>query len=171
MKLMKWKLLLIAAAGFAFSGTANAQAQQPINVSATVPNFCIFDVSSETTMAFNLATVATATVDFTAETDLAYRCSNGFNTSIEISSGGSGDSTARELDNAGTPLAYNLYTDNGYGTIWGDSGTAGTSAVAILGTGMGNLVTRTVFGRILLSAAQAAEPGTYSDTVTVTILP
>jgi spore coat protein U-like protein len=170
MKFLKLRLLLIAAVGFAFSGTANAQATQNIDVSATVPNFCIFDGTSDTTMAFDLSTVATAVADFTDSTVLAWRCSTGFNTTIGIGPGGSGDQLDRELDDGGATLAYNLYIDNTYGTIWGD-GTAPTSMVAVVGTGMGNLGTSEVFGRILLADAQAAEPGTYTDTVIVGILP
>jgi hypothetical protein len=40
MKFLKLKLLLIAAIGFAFSGTANAQNTQNIDVTAFVPNVC-----------------------------------------------------------------------------------------------------------------------------------
>jgi spore coat protein U-like protein len=167
---LKYKLLLVAVLGFVSMGTANAQATQNIDVSAVVPNFCIFDATSEDTMVFDLSGVATATADFTATTTLSWRCSLDYNTEVEISEGGSTDQTARELDNGGVPLAYNLYTDGTFGTIWGD-GTAGTSTVGILGLGMGNVGNTTVHGRILLGDAQAAEPGNYTDTVVVTILP
>lgn len=171
MKLMKWKLLLIAAAGFAFTGTASAQATQDIAVSATVPDFCIFDAAtSETTMAFDLSGVATATADFTAQTSLAWRCSNGFNTDITIGPGGSADQENRAMTAGAATLAYNLYTDNTYGTIWGD-GTGTTSVVGVTGTGMSNVGNSVVYGRVLLADGQAAEPGAYTDTVVVTILP
>lgn len=171
MKLMNWKLLLIAAAGFAFSGTANAQATQNIAVSANVPNFCIFDGTSQDTMVFDLSNVATDVADYEVTTTLAWRCSNGFNTFISIDGGGAADPDNRVMSDGGTEtLAYNLYTDNTFGTIWGDgSGTSQT--VAIAGTGMGNLGSSAVEGRVLLTDAQAAEPGAYTDTVVVTILP
>ena len=73
MKLMNWKLLLVAGAAFAFSGTANAQATQNIDVTAFVPNVCIFDTTSETTMTFDLSGVSTATLPFDAATTLAWR--------------------------------------------------------------------------------------------------
>ena len=74
------------------------------------------------------------------------------------------------MDSAGNSLVYNLYTDNTYGTVWGD-GLGGTATVGIAGTGIGNIGTTTVFGRIPLAAAQAAITGVYTDTVLVTILP
>ena len=171
MKLMKWKLLLIAAAGFAFSGTASAQATQNIDVTAVVPDFCIFDVAtSGTTMAFDLSTVATATTDFGQTTTLAWRCSNGFNTDITIGPGGSGDQENREMAAGALTPAFNLYTEATYTNIWGD-GTGATVVANITGLGMGTVGNTTVFGRVLLTDAQAAEPGNYSDTVVVTILP
>jgi spore coat protein U-like protein len=171
MKFMKSKLLLIAAAGFAFSGTANAQNTQNINVTAFVPNVCIVDVATtQTTMLFDLSGVATATLPFDSTTVLAWRCSNGFNTAISIGPGASGDQENRAMFLGALSLPYNLYTDNTFGTIWGDGGGT-TSTVAIAGTGMANVGTTTVYGRIQLADAQAASTGIYNDTVLVTILP
>ena len=170
MKFLKWKLLLVAAIGFASMGTANAQNTQNIDITAFVPNLCIVDVSSETTMTFDLSGVSTATLPFDATTTLAWRCSAGFNTAISIGPGGSGDQENRALLFGAIPLAYNLFTDNTFGTIWGD-GTGTTSTVPVAGTGMANVGTTIVYGRIPLAAAQAAVTGTYIDTVLVTILP
>ncbi len=171
MKLMKWKLLLVAVASFAFSGNANAQATQNISVTATVPSFCLFDNTSETTMAFDLSGVATASADFAATTTLAWRCSNGFNTFISIDGGTTtSDPDNRAMTNGTDNLAYNLFTDNTYAQIWGD-GTGTSATVAISGAGMGTVGNSVVYGRVLLADGQAAEPGSYTDTVVVTILP
>jgi spore coat protein U-like protein len=171
MKFLKLRLLLIAMVGFAFSGTANAQANaQNIDVTAFVPNVCIVDVATtQTAMTFNLLGVATATLPFDATTTLAWRCSAGFNTVIEIGPGGSGDQENRLLDFGGIPLVYNLFTDNTHTTIWGD-GTGLTSTVAAVGTGMANVGNTVVYGRIPLVAAQAAVTGIYTDTVLVTVV-
>ena len=171
MKLMKWKLLLVAVAGFAFSGDADAQATQNITDSATVPNFCIFDGTSETAMAFDLSNVATAVSDFAATTTLRWRCSNGFNTFISIDGGTTtSDPDNRAMTNGTDNLAYNLFTDNTYAQVWGD-GSGTSTTVSIAGTGMGNVTDSVVYGRVLLADGQAAEPGVYNDTVVVTILP
>ena len=174
MKTMNLKVLLFAAITFASTGTANAQGNtQNIDITAIVPSVCIVDVSSGTTMTFDMSnlTVAGNILDFDASTILAWRCFAGFNTFITLGPGGSTDQTARELDAAGTPLSYNLYTDGTYGTVWGDGG-AGTSTVAANGTGMAvaNIGTSEVFGRIPLAAAEAAAPGTYTDQVLVTVV-
>jgi len=170
MKFLKWKLLLVAAIGFASMGTANAQNTQNIVVTAFVPDVCIVDVTTEDTMTFDLFDVATAVVPYDAATTLAWRCSTGFNTAITISPGGSGDQENRLLYDGPLTLAYNLFTDGTFGTVWGD-GTGTTSSVAVAGLGMANVGTTTVFGRIPLAAAQAALAGIYTDTVLVTILP
>ncbi len=171
MKFLKLRLLLIAAVGFAFSGTANAQNTQNIAVTATVPSFCIVNVgTTETTMDFGTLNITVAVAPFDATTTLAWRCSAGFNTDIEIGPGGSADQENRTMDSAGNSLAYNLYIDGTFTTIWGD-GTGSTSTVGITGTGIGNVGNTTVFGRILLAAAQTAVVGVYTDTVLVTILP
>ena len=164
------KLLLVAALGFVSMGTANAQTTQNIDVTAVVPNFCLFDPASEDAMTFDLATVATATADFTATTSLSWRCSNGHQMNLSIDGGGSNDQQNREMDAAGVKLPYNLYTDNTFGTVWGN-GNGGTDTVGITGLGMANVGTTTVHGRILLTDAQTAEPGAYRDVVVVTILP
>lgn len=121
-------------------------------------------------MTFDLSGVSTATLPFDATTVLAWRCSAGFNTSITIGPGGSGDQENRALLFGALPLVYNLYTDGTFGTIWGD-GTGTTATVPVAGTGMANVGNTTVFGRIPLAAAQAAVTGIYTDTVLVTILP
>ena len=173
MKRMNLKILLFAAIAFASIGTANAQNTQNIDITAVVPSICIVDVSSQTTMLFNMNNLGVAgnVLDFDATTTLAWRCSDGFNTIITIGPGGSGNQTARELDNAGTPLSYNLYTDNTYGVVWGD-GAGATDTVAAIGTGMSvaNIGNSVVYGRIPLAAAEAAVPGPYTDTVLVTVV-
>ena len=170
MKFLKLRLLAIAAVGIAFSGTANAQNTQDIVVTAFVPNVCIVDVTTQTTMSFDLSGVASATLPFDATTTLAWRCSAGFNTAITIGPGVSADQENRTLLFGAIPLAYNLYTDVTFATIWGD-GTGTTATVPVAGTGMAALGTTTVFGRIPLAAAQVAVTGIYTDTVFVTILP
>ena len=126
--------------------------------------------SAETTMTFDLSGVATATLPFDATATLAWRCSTGFNTAITIGPGASADQENRTLLDGGVPLAYNLYTDATYTTIWGDGGGT-TATVPIIGAGMAVVGNTTGFGRIPLAAAQAATTGIYTDTVLVTILP
>jgi spore coat protein U-like protein len=66
-------------------------------------------------------------------------------------------------------LQYNLYTAATFGTVFGD-GTGGTATNAGTGAGVATANTVTVYGQLLDSASnQAAVPGSYSDTITVTV--
>ncbi len=171
MKFLKLRLLLIAAVGFAFSGTANAQNTQNIAVTATVPTVCIVDTgTTETAMGFDLSGLALATLPFTATTTLRWRCNFGSAPVISIGPGISGDQLARTMVSGGNTLAYNLYIDATFGTIWGD-GVAPTATVGITPLGMGTAGNTVVNGRVLLADALAAPVGTYTDNVLVTIIP
>ena len=58
---------------------------------------------------------------------------------------------------------YSLYSDSGRTTVWGN--TVGTDTVAATGSGASQ--SYTVYGRVTAQTTPA--PGTYSDTVTVTV--
>ncbi len=66
-------------------------------------------------------------------------------------------------------LQYNLFTTAAFSQIFGDgSGTSKTVAGTGAGVGTANAVT--VFGQLPDNATnQAAVPGSYTDTITVTI--
>ncbi|MET3493381.1 spore coat protein U domain-containing protein [Variovorax boronicumulans] len=89
--------------------------------------------------------------------------------SIGLNAGTGGSIANRQLNGPSTtPLAYNLYTSNAYATVWGNGTvTDSYSALASLG---GNSTTRnyTVYGRI--PAGQYVAPGSYGNTITVTVI-
>ena len=61
-------------------------------------------------------------------------------------------------------LGYQLYSDSLHSIVWGD----GTSLSAVTpGVGTGSNQSLTVYGR--LPTVTGAIPGTYTDTVTVTV--
>jgi len=88
---------------------------------------------------------------------------------IALSTGNGGSYASRAMSNGLSPLQYQLYTDPARTTVWGD-GSAGTATIsdgytiALLAP-----VTRnyTVYGRI--PALQPVSPGTYVDTIMVTV--
>jgi len=90
--------------------------------------------------------------------------------SYEIELSGSKGTTPREMKGPGRyRLEYNLYTDVGRTTIWGN-GKKGTAVVTDSYTfPVLCCVTRnyTVYGRI--DAGQIVAPGAYSDTITLKI--
>ncbi|KIQ36195.1 hypothetical protein RT97_01875 [Variovorax paradoxus] len=88
--------------------------------------------------------------------------------SIGLSAGTGGSIANRQLTGPGsTPLGYNLYTTNARTAVWGAATvTDSYSALASVG---GTSVSRnyTVYGRI--PVGQYVAPGSYSNTITVTV--
>ncbi len=82
----------------------------------------------------------------------------------------SGSYTPRKLKDASTnKLTYNLYTNLGHSSIWGDGVTGGTLKVSdgrTLQIG-NNQYPYTVYAHV--DALQDRPPGTYNDTITVTL--
>ncbi|MEO8103246.1 MAG: spore coat U domain-containing protein [Betaproteobacteria bacterium] len=92
------------------------------------------------------------------------------NYSLDISIGSSTGYSPREMTSGVNRLRYNLYRDATRISIWGD-GSGGTSAVAgalaIQPSPGSASFTHTLYGRIF--ASQNAVPGSYADTVLVTV--
>jgi len=87
---------------------------------------------------------------------------------IQLSTGQSGTYSPRRMASGSNNLLYNLYTNSARTTVWGD-GTAGTSIVSdsylvVIGTTARNY---SVYGRV--PALQNAPPGSFADTITVTL--
>jgi len=87
---------------------------------------------------------------------------------IRLNAGANGILAARRMSSGANRLVYNLYTNPGRSTIWGD-GSAGSSVVSefsllvLLSTERNYAV----FGRI--PAGQNVAPGSYTDTIVVTV--
>ena len=129
--------------------------------SATVVNNCLI---SATNVAFTSTGVLSSALN--ASGAITARCTNGDAYQIALSSGLSGSVAARQMQRTGGGGAvnYQLYTDAAHTSAWGD-GTAGTTMAT--GTGSGNAVSITVYGRV--PAQTTPMPGNYSDTITATI--
>jgi spore coat protein U-like protein len=91
---------------------------------------------------------------------------------VSLSAGASAVFATRAMQSGGNQLNYNLYIDNGYAQVWGD-GTGGSSTVTdtfvfpLLGS-TSQTVTATIYGQIPTSQLNVV-PGSYTDTITVTI--
>jgi spore coat protein U-like protein len=165
---MRTKVIVPIAAGvlLALSGAANAATKTTaFTVTATVAKNCIISAANLALGAFDGAT------DLTSTSNITVRCTTGAPYAVALNAG-SGTFANRTMTNGTDTLVYNLYTTNGYGTVWGD-GTSSTSTVSGSGAGMaaGNELTHVVYGRLLASANTGAVgvPGTYTDTITATI--
>lgn len=84
---------------------------------------------------------------------------------IDIAAGQSGLTAARQMKAGTAALAYNLYQDAGYGTVWG-SGSGGRSSLYLLAL-FGSYQRNIVYARA--PAGQTVRPGNYVDTPIVTI--
>lgn len=140
----------------------NAASAAPMNVTATVDQVCELGTMGD--VAFSTLTPGGG-VDGTANGTVEWRCSNGTDADIAIDNGGNGNRTMDHATTAST-LAYQLFKDVGLTLVWSDSGTD----LSVTGTGIGaGFASETVFGRVLSGDIDAAEVGSYSDQVDVTI--
>lgn len=107
--------------------------------------------------------------------NLSVRCGAliaGVNISYEVtlSAGASGNQTARTMSNGSSTMAYNLYTNSSRTIVWGD-GNGGTGTITN-GYFLNLIFPRTddfpIYGRI--PSGQNAEVGTYTDTITATVI-
>lgn len=85
---------------------------------------------------------------------------------VSLTAQNSANPAARRMLRSAVPLAYNLYTDNTYATVWGDgsNGSVTRSYNPLLALGGVNF---TAWGR--LPAGQYVSAGSYSDVITVTV--
>jgi spore coat protein U-like protein len=101
----------------------------------------------------------------TARTSISYRCPEGMEISLSMGSGREADGRARAMqrDGGDGALRYQLYQDAGRSQVWGDQG----DALTIPSTDDGE-TSVDVFG--VIPAGQEAPPGTYRDTVVITLM-
>lgn len=139
-----------------------ATATDTMGVSATVVSACILDASD---LAFgNYDPTSASAVD--ATTTVQVTCTTGTSFTVGLNAGlASGATvTTRKLQNGANLLAYQLYSNAGRTTNWGNTPGTDTPAATVATT---TPTTLTVYGR--LAALQNVPAGSYSDTVTVTV--
>lgn len=85
---------------------------------------------------------------------------------VSLSPGSSGTYTNRTLTSGASILNYNLYTSGAYSTVWGN-GSGSSSTVQTLIWFFAPTATLTVYGAI--ASGQDPAPGSYTDTITVTV--
>jgi spore coat protein U-like protein len=152
----------IMAAGIAQAATTTTT----FAVTATVQSTCS---ATAATLAFpNYTPGAGAQI---GNTSISVKCTKNTPFTVALNAGSTtGDAFAQRLMGSGAnTLQYNLYTTAALATIFGD-GTGGTGTIAGTGLGVATANTVQVFGQVPDSATnQAAVPGSYSDTITVTV--
>jgi spore coat protein U-like protein len=119
------------------------------------------------------------TVDPTAASNasgtgnISVKCTKGTTlTDIKLDAGGNFAGGTRQMANAGSFVAYALFTDSAHTTAWGDSGA--TIAAADLSSGFSATTSASVaqsysvYG-LVLAAAEDVPAATYNDTVNITV--
>jgi spore coat protein U-like protein len=132
----------------------------PFTVTATNATICSV---SAATLNFGSTGVLRAALD--GMTTISVTCTNAAPYTVALDGGLSGatDPTQRKMTQAGQAVTYGLYQDPSRTTPWGSSGGVNTMAA----TGSGLTQNFTVYGRVPAQVTPA--PGTYSDTVVMTL--
>jgi len=154
----------VMAAGVAQSATTTASFQ----VTATVAPTCS---ASAANLAFTNYTPGGGAV--ANSTNITVKCTSGTKFTVLLNAGSTtGESFAQRLmANGANTLQYNLYLDSKFANVFGD-GTGGSQVATGTGAGVtaANQVQVAVFGNLPDSTTnQAAIPGSYSDTIAVTV--
>lgn len=153
--------LLVLSAGTTHAATATGN----LSVTATVSGTCTLTTSPVAFGTYDPADGA----DDTATGTVTVTCTSGTGYKVSLDAGAnegtSGDVTTRRMIAAATQyLPYQLYQDSGHTSVWGD--TVGTNELTGQ-TGDGTAQAHSVYG--VITAGQYVPPGSYTDTVLVTV--
>lgn len=148
---------LVANPAWAQTATTTFQVQITIQSTCTIddPAPTNVDFGGQPSSAINVDAIGQLNVNCTPGTDYVIALDDGQNS-------GGGGVGARAMANGADLVTYQLYSDAGRTTIWGE--TLGTDTVA--GTGTGAVQAYPVYGRVPIASAPAAS---YLDVVTATI--
>jgi spore coat protein U-like protein len=152
----------LLAAGVAQSATTTTT----FAVTATVQSTC-----SATATALPFGAYTPGGGALTNNSTISVKCTKNTPYTVALNAGTTTGTafTQRLMASGANTLQYNLYTTAGFATVFGD-GTGSTATSAGTGAGVATANTLTVYGQLPDSAAnQAAIPGSYSDTITVTV--
>jgi len=149
--------LKFAAAAISFIHCVNAAPATQIRPAASCT------VNSAATLDFATGDALAANIDQTST--IRIECSGRTPYSIGLDAGAGAGATAavRKLTGAAASVDYALYRDGARTMLWGD--TVGIDAEAATCSGV--VQTHTLYGRV--TAQPTPVPGTYTDTITVTV--
>jgi len=141
--------------------TSPFTANPTFTVSATVTSNCIV---SAATLNFGTQGVLVANVDATTTVSVTCTQAVAYTVGLDAGTGSGATVAARKMTGpASATVTYSLYRDSARTQVWGQ--TIGTDTIA--GTGSGSAQVSTVYGRTPPQTTPA--PGTYTDTIVVTI--
>jgi spore coat protein U-like protein len=155
---------MVIAGTLIYGGGARAAATVtstfPVNMTITAQ--CV--INSASTLNFGSSGVIQAAV--TATSTIQVQCTNTtpYDIGLDVGNGTGATVATRKMTKiAGTTLDYSLYSDSSHVTVWGN--TIGSDTVTSSGTGSSQSFT--VYGQVPVQSTSA--PGSYTDTITVTV--
>jgi spore coat protein U-like protein len=156
---------LATTGGTAAAGTASSN----LPVSASVSANCTIDASGGVAFGAYDPIVTNKSTALTASGTVSTTCTNGSSATITLGQGANADTGStdtapvrRMLSGTADYLSYQLYSDSGLTTVWGN-----TSGTGVGVTGTGAAVSTTVYGSV--AAGQNVPTGSYADTVAATV--
>jgi spore coat protein U-like protein len=132
-----------------------------MTVQMTITATCT--VNSATTLNFGTQGVLSTNVDQTSTIQVTCTNTTPYNIGLDPGTGTGATVATRKMTSGANTVNYTLYSNSTRTTVWGN--TVGTDTAAA--TGNGSAQSYTVYGRVPPQAAPA--PGTYTDTITVTV--
>lgn len=178
---MNFKLKALAAAlavvGMAgVTGHAVAAAANPatatFQVLMTITKGCTVTAGSNLSLGSVDATVA---VNTSGTTNISVACSNktAYNVALQSTNNSGSNAGLGTLKGTGAntdTLTYQLYSNAGLSTVWGNNGvTASATGNGVAGTGNGTAQSIGVWAKVTAAAPALVTPDNYSDTVTVSV--
>ena len=139
--------------------SAGTAATASFNVNASVATNCLVTVQN---IDFGTMGVLAASVDATGA--VVATCTPGTTYSVTLNGGTTNSApTARKMTKGTETITYGLYKDSQRSQPWGDV----TPGNSLAGTGNGLAQSLMVYGRV--PPQTTPSPGTYTDTVVVTL--
>jgi spore coat protein U-like protein len=154
MKRLKLTAALVTAALTMGLGAAQGADSHTINVSAAVAGNCKFQTASPS--AINLTLDASATTTLNQAGVVVYRCTKDTAPAFVLASGSTGAATGGNLDRSGETIAYTFSSVN-----------------QGVGLGMGGAGDRNLTVTVSVDQSLAANvtPGSYTDTIAISVTP
>jgi|SRR3974390_482326 len=148
-------LLMFTSASLALTATGNFTAQITIATSCTVNSASKLDFGSQGLLNANVDQTSTIQVQCTNTTPYNIALDAGLGTGATIAN--------RLMTSGGNVVNYTLYRDSARSLVWGNTPLTDT----VSGAGTGATQSYTVYGRVPSQTTPA--PGTYNDTITITV--
>lgn len=155
------RLFFVSVFSAPLAATAQTVTTDTFDVRITIAAEC--EIVSTEDLDFGTEGVLSAEVQAAATLEVACTDTTPYTIGLNGGTGPDGTTALRQMSSGTDTIGYGLFQDAARSVNWGDV-TAGETVAA---TGAGVAQSYTVYGQVLAQATPA--PGTYTDTVTVTV--